>query len=94
MPETESSGQKVAEEGDAGNGEPRVHIYAEWCKGCGICVAFCPKNVLEMGEDLKAHVVHPEKCIRCALCARRCPDFAITVVDEEPASAGEEADNQ
>jgi len=39
----------------------------------------CPKQVLEMGKDQKAHVAHPEKCIRCYLCARRCPDFAVSV---------------
>ncbi len=56
-----------------------VHIFPEWCKGCGICVAFCPKQVLEMGKDQKAHVVYPERCIRCYMCARRCPDFAVSV---------------
>ena len=60
-----------------------VHIFPDWCKGCGICVAFCPKQVLEMGNDQKAHVAHPEKCIECALCARRCPEFAVFVSEEK-----------
>jgi 2-oxoglutarate ferredoxin oxidoreductase subunit delta len=52
-------------------------INLEWCKGCGICVSFCPKQVLELGPDDKARVVRPEDCICCSLCEIRCPDFAI-----------------
>ena len=26
------------------------HIDRDWCKGCGICVHFCPKNVLELDD--------------------------------------------
>ena len=62
--------------------KPAVHIFQEWCKGCAICVAFCPKQVLEMGKDQKAHVVYPEKCIECALCAKRCPEFAVFVSEK------------
>ncbi|MDX2452106.1 ferredoxin family protein, partial [Desulfosarcina sp.] len=29
-------------------------INRDWCKGCGICVAFCPKTVLELDERDKA----------------------------------------
>ncbi len=58
-----------------------IHVFPDWCKGCAICVAFCPAGVLSM-KNQKAVVVHPEKCIRCYLCARRCPDFAIGIADE------------
>lgn len=58
-----------------------IHVFPDWCKGCGICVAFCPKQVLEM-KGQKAYVAHPERCVRCYLCARRCPDFAIGIADE------------
>jgi len=36
-----------------------------------------------MGKDQKAHVAHPEKCIECGLCARRCPEFAVFVSGDE-----------
>lgn len=47
------------------------------CKGCGICVSFCPKKVLELDEVGKIVVVAPENCSNCRLCEMRCPDYAI-----------------
>jgi 2-oxoglutarate ferredoxin oxidoreductase subunit delta len=57
-----------------------VVIRREWCKGCGICVALCPKQVLELDPQDKATVVRPGDCICCMLCELRCPDLAITVL--------------
>lgn len=54
-------------------------IDKEWCKGCGICVALCPKKVLELDEHEKAEAVRPEDCIVCRLCEFRCPDLAVEV---------------
>lgn len=62
--------------------EPVV-VYNRWCKGCNICVAFCPTKVLEMGDEGVALVARPEKCTRCGLCELHCPDFAITVRRKE-----------
>jgi 2-oxoglutarate ferredoxin oxidoreductase subunit delta len=56
-----------------------ILLHREWCKGCGICVAFCPRDVLKMGEDGKVEVDKEEDCTGCALCELRCPDFAILV---------------
>jgi len=55
----------------------KLFVYRRWCKGCGICVEFCPKDVFEMGADGHAEVVYPERCSDCGLCAVLCPDFAI-----------------
>ena len=54
-------------------------INRDWCKGCGICIHFCPKNVLEYDEDGKACAVRPKDCICCRLCELRCPDLAIEI---------------
>jgi 2-oxoglutarate ferredoxin oxidoreductase subunit delta len=55
------------------------HINEEWCKGCGICVEFCPKKVLELDAEEKATAARLEDCICCKLCELRCPDLAIEV---------------
>ncbi len=54
-----------------------VTINREWCKSCGICVAFCPKEVLVLDDDGKAFWAHPEKGKKCGLGELRCPDLAI-----------------
>jgi 2-oxoglutarate ferredoxin oxidoreductase subunit delta len=57
---------------------PVIEIKASFCKGCSICVAFCPTQVLAMKEG-KAVVARLEKCTTCMFCELRCPDFAIAV---------------
>ena len=62
----------------------KVEIYNGWCKKCGICIAFCPPQILEADEASYPLVREPEKCTGCKLCEIRCPDFAIFVdTDEE-----------
>ncbi|MBU5677518.1 4Fe-4S binding protein [Alkaliphilus sp. MSJ-5] len=53
-----------------------LKIKTEWCKGCEICVNFCPKNVLDIKND-KINIKDIDSCIKCGQCELRCPDYAI-----------------
>ena len=60
-----------------------IKINRDWCKGCGICVQFCPTKVLELDGREKVVAVRPEDCICCKMCELRCPDLAIEVLTQE-----------
>lgn len=57
-------------------------INTAWCKGCGICAAFCPKQALEI-VDGKVRKKEEDTCILCGLCELRCPDYAIYIDEKE-----------
>lgn len=59
----------------------RLVINLDWCKGCGICAAFCPRGVLEVEDKVK--IVDEAKCVFCGQCEDRCPDYAIYVKESE-----------
>jgi len=59
-----------------------LRINPRWCKGCGICVAFCPGKVLELIKE-RVRIVAPENCAKCGQCELRCPDYAIWLESEE-----------
>lgn len=60
-------------------GKNKVTVYPDWCKGCGICVEFCPAKVLGLSMEGKAVVEREADCIGCGFCELHCPDFAIVV---------------
>ncbi len=64
-------------------------IDKEWCKGCGICIHFCPKKVLEFDRIGKAEAVRPDDCIACKLCELRCPDLAIQIIENHGGKDGD-----
>ncbi len=64
-----------------------IDIFKAWCKGCGICVAFCPKKALALDEAGYPYVKDADACASCGLCELRCPDFAITVEEKKAEKA-------
>lgn len=55
------------------------------CKGCGLCVAVCPKHILALEGSTNVKGYYPAACtdeaacIGCASCAKMCPDSIITI---------------
>jgi 2-oxoglutarate ferredoxin oxidoreductase subunit delta len=58
-------------------------IIPAWCKSCGICSAFCPKNVIGVNEMGAPVIERPDDCIGCRFCELHCPDFAITIKERK-----------
>jgi 2-oxoglutarate ferredoxin oxidoreductase subunit delta len=63
----------------------QVYLIPERCKGCGICIEFCPQDVLCISEQANGKGYHlpeilPGKeklCVHCQFCSLVCPEFAI-----------------
>ena len=62
-----------------------IQIEQELCKGCDLCITFCPQGEICVSEKLNAAGYLPamygdnQKCTGCAVCALVCPEVAIEV---------------
>lgn len=56
-----------------------VRVFGRWCKGCGLCIEFCPTGVFEADDQGHPEIRHPERCTGCQWCEQHCPDLAIQV---------------
>lgn len=78
--------------------QAEITIIADRCKGCGYCIAYCPREVLEESEEINARGAHPprvndiSKCAVCGFCTAICPDLAIFI--KEKAEEKKEAETQ
>ncbi len=63
----------------------KIIIDANRCKGCGLCVEFCPEKVIALDKHLNKNGINAAivkkqgKCRGCTFCAIVCPDWAIEV---------------
>jgi len=56
-----------------------IDIFKGWCKSCGICAAFCPRECIRLDEEGSPVVENSSRCTGCGWCELHCPDFAISV---------------
>ena len=62
-----------------------IEISRELCKGCELCIFFCPKGIISLSDELNASGYLPAtfkdngECTGCAVCALVCPEVAIEV---------------
>lgn len=65
------------------------YLNSELCKGCLICIAFCPKGVYEFSDNQNKKgvripaPVNIDQCSYCNLCELMCPDQALKVEKDE-----------
>ena len=63
----------------------RIEIDEEPCKGCHICISFCPEEAISPSDKLNAagytSVTFNDngKCTGCTTCGIVCPEVAIEV---------------
>jgi 2-oxoglutarate ferredoxin oxidoreductase subunit delta len=71
-----------------------IEINKNYCKGCDICIEFCPTDVFEKSGKLNPKgyympdVVRIEDCTGCRLCDLLCPEFAIVIIDYQKPDSG------
>ena len=63
----------------------KIVIDKEKCKGCELCIVFCPAGTIKLGKDFNkagyhtAIFIDKEKCTGCGFCYMMCPEVAIEV---------------
>lgn len=55
-----------------------IRIDPEKCVGCGLCLAVCPHQVIDL-RDGRAGVRDRDACMECGACKLNCPAEAIQV---------------
>jgi len=63
--------KKTYEEGDI-----KIIVDLDKCKGIGECVTACPVDIFKVVEG-KAVCNNVSECIECCACVRACPNNAI-----------------
>lgn len=75
--------QEISKKNKSASKKFSITIIKERCKGCKLCIIYCPTETLEITEELNYNgyfvprVIDIKSCKGCNLCSKICPDFAI-----------------
>ena len=65
---------------------PKIEVERERCKGCELCIMYCPKGCIVKDSSMNKRGVYPvlfidkdKRCTGCSFCAITCPDMCIKV---------------
>jgi 2-oxoglutarate ferredoxin oxidoreductase subunit delta len=71
-----------------------ITIKEDRCKGCNLCVVYCPENILYLDHTINVKGYHPvavtdmELCTGCGVCVMVCPDLVLEAFKKQPQAAG------
>lgn len=74
----------------------KLVIDRDRCKGCGLCIAVCPRQHLRPSESINEAGYHPveecaeSRCSGCGLCALMCPDIVFSIYRVKEGGKGSE----
>jgi len=63
----------------------KIEIDSQRCKGCGLCIAACPKKHIHLADEPDVRGIRvacfdmEHDCTGCGFCYVICPDVAVTV---------------
>jgi 2-oxoglutarate ferredoxin oxidoreductase subunit delta len=63
----------------------KAKIDRRRCKGCGLCLIFCPKKNIQMDAKTSEAGIYPavicveENCSGCGMCVVMCPETCIEI---------------
>ena len=67
----------------------KITFKTDTCKGCGLCIAACPKKLLCISPTAinknghhPAEITDAAACVGCGSCATMCPDCVIRIEKE------------
>jgi 2-oxoglutarate ferredoxin oxidoreductase subunit delta len=64
-----------------------VKLKKDRCKGCELCILYCPTKHLGLSKDLNKkgftfiQIKEGSKCTGCGLCFLMCPDNCIEIYE-------------